>query len=440
MFVNDIFKKKLNETVLNPRDPQGDYDAKRKVIHDLSLDSAVDQQAVQQRRLDLDKEAKAKGLKEQGIEEAGPFSYGAKKPKKGSVADLAAKKRKEQEKGKQPVEPRDQMAGTAKVTKGVSEGISVIDQDYDLDQLILTLDIEGKKVYFTYWDYEEDFANAERRDVFNQLQEQPWYKGLDHPTKMEILDAAFRAIRGLEPQEYRPTVRDEPLDEQGVAEGFDDLDRFMKDKYGPQPRGGSGIKTGTYGSPRRKRGRPTGAESLSGGSDIPHAVDFDRPHSERSAGRRMPRFSDDYDAIKRSEVDEGSAQDKLYKRHQELRKKSGLPDPDYYKELKASYDLPDQVRYAKQKEIKQKYKVTNEDREQYIEELGRAGYEIITEKRMTCPECGGAAYEDKMLAEKQDACYHKVKSRYKVWPSAYASGALVRCRKKGAKNWGNKSK
>jgi hypothetical protein len=214
----------------------------------------------------------------------------------------------------------------------------------------------------------------------------------------------------------------------------------MKDKYGPQPRGGSGIKTGTYGSPRRKRGRPTGAESLSGGSDIPHAVDFDRPHSERSAGRKLPRFSDDYDAIKRSEVDEGSAQDKLYKRHQELRKKSGLPDPDYYKELKASYDLPDQDRHAKQKEIKQKYKVTNEDRERYIEELGRAGYEVITEKRMTCPECGGAAYEDKMLAEKQDACYHKVKSRYKVWPSAYASGALVRCRKKGAKNWGNKSK
>ena len=45
-----------------------------------------------------------------------------------------------------------------------------------------------------------------------------------------------------------------------------------------------------------------------------------------------------------------------------------------------------------------------------------------------------------ILAEKQDACYHKVKSRYKVWPSAYASGALVQCRKKGAKNWGNKSK
>ena len=40
----------------------------------------------------------------------------------------------------------------------------------------------------------------------------------------------------------------------------------------------------------------------------------------------------------------------------------------------------------------------------------------------------------------KDACYHKVKSRYSVWPSAYASGALVKCRKVGAKNWGNSSK
>jgi hypothetical protein len=39
----------------------------------------------------------------------------------------------------------------------------------------------------------------------------------------------------------------------------------------------------------------------------------------------------------------------------------------------------------------------------------------------------------------KDACYHKVKSRYSVWPSAYASGALVKCRNVGAANWGNKS-
>ena len=40
---------------------------------------------------------------------------------------------------------------------------------------------------------------------------------------------------------------------------------------------------------------------------------------------------------------------------------------------------------------------------------------------------------------KKDACYTKVKSRYDVWPSAYASGALTKCRKVGAANWGTKS-
>jgi len=42
-------------------------------------------------------------------------------------------------------------------------------------------------------------------------------------------------------------------------------------------------------------------------------------------------------------------------------------------------------------------------------------------------------------AGEKDACYKKVKSRYNVWPSAYASGALVKCRKVGASNWGTKS-
>ena len=60
-------------------------------------------------------------------------------------------------------------------------------------------------------------------------------------------------------------------------------------------------------------------------------------------------------------------------------------------------------------------------------------------KEEQCPECGGPMFSDLLLAEKKDACYHKVRSRYKVWPSAYASGALVQCRKKGASNWGNKS-
>jgi len=75
-----------------------------------------------------------------------------------------------------------------------------------------------------------------------------------------------------------------------------------------------------------------------------------------------------------------------------------------------------------------KKKVLDKETNQSFETLEESVGKLITEEEF-----------DK-LAEKKDACYHKVKSRYKVWPSAYASGALVQCRKKGAKNWGNKSK
>jgi hypothetical protein len=70
------------------------------------------------------------------------------------------------------------------------------------------------------------------------------------------------------------------------------------------------------------------------------------------------------------------------------------------------------------------------DLEQVIrEELGA----VLDEKRKK-------KKKKKKSSGKKDACYHKVKSRYKVWPSAYASGALVKCRKVGAKNWGKSKK
>ena len=51
-------------------------------------------------------------------------------------------------------------------------------------------------------------------------------------------------------------------------------------------------------------------------------------------------------------------------------------------------------------------------------------------------ELNTIAPEVKKKKAKRDACYHKVKGRYDVWPSARASQALVKCRKVGAKNWG----
>ena len=39
----------------------------------------------------------------------------------------------------------------------------------------------------------------------------------------------------------------------------------------------------------------------------------------------------------------------------------------------------------------------------------------------------------KKAKSKKDSCYYKVKNSYKVFPSAYASGAIAKCRKAKAK-------
>ena len=80
--------------------------------------------------------------------------------------------------------------------------------------------------------------------------------------------------------------------------------------------------------------------------------------------------------------------------------------------------------YLKKRDAKKKERVTNVGMGEDFEYEG----ELMTEEQF-----------DEAAGEK-DACYKKVKARYSVWPSAYASGALVKCRKVGAANWGNKSK
>jgi hypothetical protein len=61
----------ISETALNPNDLKGDYAAKKKALDDLERDGETDKAAIQQRRLDLDKEAESKGVKEGTIFEIG---------------------------------------------------------------------------------------------------------------------------------------------------------------------------------------------------------------------------------------------------------------------------------------------------------------------------------------------------------------------------------
>jgi len=89
--------------------------------------------------------------------------------------------------------------------------------------------------------------------------------------------------------------------------------------------------------------------------------------------------------------------------------------------------------------------------------VSKSTHDFMKKKGMTKVDSSGKPTSDTDYAERKaaglktvkkvdeaagekDACYKKVKSKYDVWPSAYASGALVKCRKVGAANWGNKKK
>jgi hypothetical protein len=106
-------------------------------------------------------------------------------------------------------------------------------------------------------------------------------------------------------------------------------------------------------------------------------------------------------------------------------------DPNQPKKSGAA--KPKNVSTDKPKKKKKKSK-KNEDLYMSLNKI------IAEELEATLDEKKKRKKKKKKKSGKKDACYHKVKSRYKVWPSAYASGALVKCRKVGAKNWGNSKK
>ena len=155
-----------------------------------------------------------------------------------------------------------------------------------------------------------------------------------------------------------------------------------------------------------------------------HHMDYEQKFDEVSEAKKAkPDFAD---------IDgDGNEKEPMKKAAQDKKEKGGDDKKDDSKGLSAKQKkLPAGL----QKAIAKK-------NESYTDYLKDKLYN--TRKYQTLEESVGKPITEEefdILAEKQDACYHKVKSRYKVWPSAYASGALVQCRKKGAKNWGNSKK
>tara|TARA_R100000030_G_C3209674_1_gene113008 strand:+ start:316 stop:789 length:474 start_codon:yes stop_codon:yes gene_type:complete len=77
-----------------------------------------------------------------------------------------------------------------------------------------------------------------------------------------------------------------------------------------------------------------------------------------------------------------------------------------------------------------------EKKEKSKEEITEGGL-VGAERRISKAKTEGTPAKKKGT---KDACYYKVKRKVKVWPSAYASGQLVQCRKRGAANYGKSSK
>ena len=84
--------------------------------------------------------------------------------------------------------------------KSMAEGVKIVDQDSDLDQQIFTLNVDGEKVSFTYWDYEDKFRNPDITEIFSQAKEQ--LPDLTTEQHKDIARAVFKSF------------------EQGIAEGM----------------------------------------------------------------------------------------------------------------------------------------------------------------------------------------------------------------------------
>ena len=301
-----------------------------------------------------DLELRKKNMKEQGVAEAGSFSYGAKKPRKGSVADLAAKKRQEQEQGQQPIEPKDQQVGVARVTKGVAEA-GPAQGEYSR---VLT----ALRLYYPRFEIEELNTPDWHRVIANKANVTPEYAGQvindfvkdSQPDEEENLDwmddtndvregVAEGAVEDLakdlkNPHSYnaidhmmqtiadKSNVTPKELHNQFVEKYGMTPDEWIKNEQGVEETYGAKLHT------EYKRNRFKQLEKIKqqqekalGLGEAGCNMTYEGRYCSEHGMMECPGYS----------MTETSVQDKLHQQHQELRKQRGLPDPSYYKKLAA---------------------------------------------------------------------------------------------------------
>ena len=115
--IQENLNRSVTETALKDK---GDLDAKRKALQDLEREPGVDQSAVRQRKLDLEKEARSKGMaEERKANSASARAEFGKRPRKDTLSD----KEKDQKKADSDAAWERLMAyADEKKKQGVAEG------------------------------------------------------------------------------------------------------------------------------------------------------------------------------------------------------------------------------------------------------------------------------------------------------------------------------
>ena len=209
------------------------------------------------------------------------------------------------------------------------------------------------------------------------------------------------------------------------AQSFEELrSPYLQEKMAKKDYDGDGkIETGT----QEYMGSRDKAIKKAMGKKVEDKKKVAEHHQKDANGNTIPH-EDEGDgtpsSVEEAKIDTIDPKNKRKRRNERAFGKQTKPyDPDT-KEMKTSMGKFMNSMRHKQHQSKRGRKTTGPD----------AGMKKVKEEIVLEADKKGKGSGTK------DACYHKVKSRYSVWPSAYASGALVKCRKAGAKNWGNSSK
>jgi hypothetical protein len=112
--------------------------------------------------------------------------------------------------------------------------VNILDRDYDLDQAIFTLNVDGKKISLTYYDYDEEFDKATYKEVMYNVKRKLTDLTPEQQEKVaqvvlqDLTQSGNWSNKLNEEEDYEKMGREV---EYGVFPGFDEDELSMQDVF-----------------------------------------------------------------------------------------------------------------------------------------------------------------------------------------------------------------